>query len=105
LQLEECFAKGRVDRGTTFFGSAGALQSPLITTRSVLREQHPVRMASPGNVGAFGSDYQFYQNLHLSSSRGNFSWVTQGVGLSHARTALSASASLLSSVIADNVLY
>jgi hypothetical protein len=61
-------------------------------------------MVSPGNVGVSGSDYQFYLNLHLNSSRGNFGWVTQGVGLSHARTALSASASLLSSVIADIVL-
>jgi len=50
--------KGRGDRGTTFIGSAGALQSPLITTRSVLRYQHLVRMASPGNGGAFGSDYK-----------------------------------------------
>jgi hypothetical protein len=43
-------------------------------------------------------------HLHLNSSGGNFRWVQQGLGLSLARTALSASASVLFSIIADVLL-
>lgn len=42
-------------------------------------------------------------HFHLSSSEGNFGWVQQGTSLSHARTALSTSASLLSFVTADHL--
>ncbi len=41
------------------------------------------------------------RHLHLNSSGGNFRWVQQGLGLSLARTALSASTSVLFSIMAD----
>jgi hypothetical protein len=43
------------------------------------------------------------QEFHLSGSRGNFAWLSLGAGLSLARTALSASGRVLSSVNADDL--
>jgi hypothetical protein len=79
---------------------------PLLTLQRVLHgpltANSQKAIGGPDNAGLAAQTTRVHF-LHLSGSKGNFSWVQQGVGLSLARTALSASTSLLSFFTADAI--